>query len=665
VKFLLIVILGGTIWSALCTGNSTVLGPSQNYVVIDARAVSDDYLAKILTAAVQASGPSDWFDVSVVGNKSLDDILADQYNLTQDNLVLYPKTHDAVRRMIFKGNSINAPDQPLPVVLRLPRLPCIPDRDARADLVQVQRARSNFTVVQLGQLGVLLDSSMNKGIDRRKASTIAFLDTDAFKDALSKQGRARGSRPLYAGPQNSFLLNASSSSAACDQNSSQATTVQVAVPESVRQRIGQIPPALAGDLYILDFDFDATDCSHGKKVRDVAVETLRRYGASHLVNDHVKTIELNYFGHPSEVRETLRSIITGVVDSSLSCQYRRLFAESFNTSLNSCADELPVISDAADSTGPARIPGFYLWLIFEYVLDSSSQASVVSSSFFTTGDGFDVATSEMPGRWPALVAAVLNPDWFPPSHVDELPGSWQPARRFWERRADFGTFLIGALLNDRSTFGMTSSETLEHSDAVTAFAYGQGYGGGPSDSADQVKCISPNDTGTSFATPAVAVQLYLARALWRTERQKTNNALATDISAYDVPVMEAKRRLELSSAVEPGLIGKASAAGMPEFERLIAPTQGTTDVLVTSDGYVKTGVVEFAQVSLGGSKRQYGGEDIGGIQVIEGQVFVYDEHRMAWRKADTAEFFVRIQGQEIFTTPVDFSKSYHTIARYR
>jgi len=127
--------------------------------------------------------------------------------------------------------------------------------------------------------------------------------------------------------------------------------------------------------------------------------------------------------------------------------------------------------------------------------------------------------------------------------------------------------------------------------------------------------------------------------------------------------MEAKRRLTLSATVSPDLINKSGAAGVPDFERLIAPARNE-DVLVSADRTVRVGRVERAIVVVEGKKREYG-DKIGGIQVIQGRVFVYDEDLMAWQEGAVNDFYVRIQDQPEISSPSDFEKSYVSIVRFK
>jgi hypothetical protein len=128
--------------------------------------------------------------------------------------------------------------------------------------------------------------------------------------------------------------------------------------------------------------------------------------------------------------------------------------------------------------------------------------------------------------------------------------------------------------------------------------------------------------------------------------------------------MEAKRRLALSAIVAPELIGKAAAAGVPQFECFVAPSG---DVLVTADNLIKPGVVTDARVKVNGltldyNDRQHG---FGGIQIHEKHVFVYDETTKSWRRADNDGFYVRLQDGTEFSDPISFSAAYNSIARYR
>jgi hypothetical protein len=655
----------------ICSQSRTCAAERPRYILIDARSASDSELADVYTAVAASSPQGEWRNVTVFPTEDLTNILAREYNLTASNLELYPETNEAVRAMIKVANpAVNIDSAPLAVgSLLLPPLPSIPDRvTAKPDLVQVQ-VKGNYSVVQLRSfLTDSLTAGNPRAISLREAGTFALLDR--LEEQLQKQPQTT-QRHLYMGVMKDLTIKLLSGADGCTTSTS--NPVDINVPESVKNRVSQIPDSAAGNLYVLDFDLDATDCSHGKKVHDVVVQLLKRYGAAHLANDtHIKTIELDYYAHPLQSRTLLSTFVDTVLDNdnenSLYCEYGHLFAESFNATLDSCDEKLTDIPLAAttDDAKVGTIPGFYLWLLFEYVLDSSSKASVVTSSFYTFSDGFDVATSEKLRQWPALVAAVLNPDRFPPSFANELTNE-QPQKQFFIKHDRYGTFLVGALLRDGAVFGMTASQTEDDPDAVTAFALGEGYGTKDTNAGCFTSCIVPDDKGTSFAAPAIAVQLFLARALWRFEASKTAanpDAVQFGKSADTVPVMEAKRRLALSANVDPSLIGKASAAGTPLFERLVAPAG---DVLVTADNSIKQGVVTDARAKVKGlaldyNDRQHG---FGGIQVHAGHVFIFDETTKAWRQADDDGFYIRFQDGSEYSDPLKFATDYKSVAKYK
>jgi hypothetical protein len=638
------------------------------YVLIDARSASDSELADVFTAVAASSTQIEWRTVTVSPSEDMTEILGREYNLTRSSLELYPATNEAMRAIIKAANpAVNIDLVPLlagPILL--PPVPSIPNwGTAQPDLVQVQVKGQRYFVTRLHSLLSSSDKPLQvESKALRDAGTIALLDR--FQEQLQKQSRTR-QRHLYMGVIKDLRVNLLSETNGCSTSTSEP--IEMSVPASIRDRVSQIPDSAAGNIYILDFDLDASECSHGKKVRDVVIQLLKTYGAKHLANEgHVKTIELNYYAHPLQARETLSTIVDTVLDNSLYCEYGRLFAESFGATLDSCDEKLTDVplSATVDEAKQGTIPGFFLWLLFEYVLDSSSNASVVTSSFYTFSDGFDIATSEKLRQWPALVAAVLNPDRFPPQYANELTGE-QPLKQFFIKHDRYGTFLVGALLRDASPFGMIASQTDDDSDAVTAFALGEGYGTKDPNTGCFTSCIVPENKGTSFAAPAVAVQLYLARALWRSEAFKTDSSLPSiKFGSTDdtVSVMEAKRRLALSASVDPVLVGKASAAGIPLLERFVAPAG---DVLVTADNTIKQGVVTDARVKVKGlvldyNDRQHG---FGGIQVHGGHTFVYDEATKAWRQADDAGFYVRLQDGTEYSDPASFAAAYNSIAKYK
>jgi len=634
------------------------------FLVIDARA-NDAKLAKYYSAVAQAYQFADWYDYKTSGSDTILTLIAANYNMTSLNLGRFPETCDVVTQMIlFKNPSEHDPTAPIVSrSIRLPRLPKLPNPDARPDLVQVQSINGGaYYVEKLAALNepAKIGNVRHENLPLEEAGSIALLDTRNLRDAIDYQGTLK--LQLYAGPSARLKLYPLESTPNPRPPSfSQSAVVQLpSAPDFVKARVQNISPSLAGKLYILDFDVDS-NCSHGKKVSEVVTQTLESFGGKNL-SDHIVLIELNYFAHPASARSKLSFIVENVTDNDVSCLYKRYFSESFGRVLTSCDDSLPEVAPQATSPDVFYVPGFYLWLLFEYLLDPISEASVVSNSYYTVSNGFDVATSERPNHWPALVAAAFNPG-IPPPFATSLQYE-QPTKKFWTSRTEFGTFLVGAVLKDGSSYGMTSDESHEYPSGVTAFALGEGYGN-TEDEATKT-CIRPDNKGTSFATPVISLELFLARAIWRSEDKlnKQNQESPDWKHAHEpVSVMEAKRRLILSSTVSPDLVDKAGAAGVPDFERLVAPATNE-DVLVSANKEVKVGMVERAIVVLKGRKREYG-DKVGGIQVSGGRVFAYDEDLMAWQEGEARDFYVKIQDRPEINSVSEFEKSYISIVRFK
>jgi hypothetical protein len=657
----------------------------KHLLIVNASAIKDSDLAAVYVAAAQVGNAADWRVFTVPENSGLSRWLASEYNLTGSNIERYPATAAAMSAMIVKVNDLKSDQLSHGQQLRLPVLPAIPDVQAAHDLVQIPVSGQTYRAVPLSSLAEINYASHPDAAIRQLAANIAFQDSAALRTSLLRQGSLRTARKLYTGPSELLPLELLGESH-CNSGAilAEPSAPALAVDPELRRRVAAIPTEAAGYLYVLDFNFGSRDCTHGNKVLDVLRSRLREYGAHHLT-DNIKTLELNFFGRPDQARDTLEMILGSVIDLSFACHYRRLFAESHGVALPSCETPLRDLPVVAQNLGEQNVsvPGYYLWLLYEFLLDSSSKASVVSSSFFTLANGFDIAGASLVNKWPALVTAVLNPDKFPPSRADEL-GAEQPTKSFFIRRLEFGTFLVGAVLRDGTSFGMTSSDAPEFSNAVTALQFGDGYGEFDAATGVRTSCIAPTDKGTSFATPALAVDLFLARALWRSQSPSPGAIVPdrTDLpfaSMTDpVPVLEAKRRLALAATVVPELVGKAATAGIPDLALLAAPAPRGVDVAVAIDGTIKQISVSTARVRYDGFLQSYPAA-FGAIQVHNGITFVFDESRRAWRAVETNEdFYVQITqlsqdvggGQSVietveFRSPDAFASTYLSIARYK
>jgi hypothetical protein len=660
---------------------------SRRLIIVNASSTEDGDLAALYVSAAQVANTADWRRFSVPEDSALSRWLARDYNLTGTSIDRFPKTAAAMLSMLISVNKLPSEQLRRGDEILLPVLPAIPNLGAAQDLVQIPVGNKLYRSVPLSSLSNADYKSGHSSGVLQLAANVAFEDSAALRMALQRQSKLRVTRKLYGGPTDLLsiqLLGVPARSSGLSLPD-QALKAQPSLDSDLAARAGAIPAEAAGYLYVLDFDIGSEKCSHGRMVLDVIKSRLNAYGAGHLFSTNVKPLELNFFGRPDETKVTLENILTTVIDLGFACHYRRLFAESHGLVLDSCdtpLSKLPVVAQTVREDS-VSVPGYYIWLLYEFLLDASSKASVVSSSFFTHAGGFDIAGGSAVNKWPALVTAVLNPDRFPPARADELAIE-QPTKSFFVRRLEFGTVLVGAVLRDGSMFGMTSSESPELSNAVTALQFGDGYGEYDPATGALMTCISAQDKGTSFATPALAVDLFLARALWRTAPGSPGalpiaaNGVAFGQHPDPVPVLEAKRRLALAATVIPSLVGNAATAGVPELARLAAPVPRGSDVAVLRDGSVRQVNVTAARVRFDSFLQNYP-QTFGAVQVRDGKVFVFDEFRRAWRLLESVEdFFVQVtqlsaeqSGQPValqtveFTSPEQFSSTYQSIARYK
>ncbi|WNG38645.1 S8/S53 family peptidase [Archangium violaceum] len=187
------------------------------------------------------------------------------------------------------------------------------------------------------------------------------------------------------------------------------------------------------------------------------------------------------------------------------------------------------------NTNKHIVPILYLVALYDELLERNPSA-IISSSFFTTADPFKVfPNSFKPGSGALLFSAALNT----PGDVEDTP--YEPQKTFWQLRHDYGVVLVGGTDTNGKAFGMSSSKGA----GLSCLARGAGYKG---------RCVTEDEHGASFATPAVASMLLVARSFWR-----LNNEHVSGVAA--------KRRLLLAS--RPYLQFKQSAAmGSPQPDKL-------------------------------------------------------------------------------------------------
>lgn len=326
-------------------------------------------------------------------------------------------------------------------------------------------------------------------------------------------------RPIYEGP-STETIRVEQPPATAFEMPGAALPEPMDVSAELRHLTSSLSATNAPTLFLLDFYEANNACGHGRKVRDVSDLVLRELAAQHLLGK-IQPIELSFYPHNPQALKVLDRFIDKY-RPEVRDQLRR-FRES-------------LVALYRDNDDRQLVPILYLMALYDELLDESDD-SVISSSFFTTADIFKVLPkSYLPSSNSVLLSAALNL----PSSVEDT--QYEPQKTFYDLRHDYGLILVGSWNRLGDPFGMSSRA----GDGVTCIGYGFGWKG---------ECIGPSDGGNSFATPAIATMMLLAKAYWKSHGESLDGVAA-------------KRRLLLSSRPTSKFEHYASM-GPPSMSRLL------------------------------------------------------------------------------------------------
>jgi hypothetical protein len=371
--------------------------------------------------------------------------------------------------------------------------------------------------------------------------------------------------------------------------------------QAVSTFLSGIAPQATGKLYILDFFKPAgtQDCTHGDMVFDVAKQTLEGYGAGQLVGN-IKPIQIDFFENKDDASAIIREYISSFA------------SEKIQKNLTAALDNLR--AQKKPKPDKKYVPLLYLQALYQ-TLTSKPDTAVVTSSFFIHFDGYRVIPIEYrPDSKVQLLSAVMDD-----SGTKVEDALTEPQKSFYDARRDLGVILVGAEKEPGTPYGMIS----QAGDGVTALARGAGWGGANS-------CITPKKIGTSYSTPSVAVQMFLARAFW------TANGM-------DISAKEAKVRLLLSSDLNPSYVQNYASGGIPRLEKLLRPNGAFAEAAdgAITDVSLSDSFIDVKATSGNIPDRfnfQRGTKGFCGIQVADGRVFIFREAAMRWEEVEVVSF---------------------------
>lgn len=373
----------------------------------------------------------------------------------------------------------------------------------------------------------------------------------------------------------------------------------------IKEKLAALDHSNAGKYYVLDFfkKENHDDCTHGEKVLDVIYQLLDDYGISDW-KTNIMPYELDFFSNISHSKE--------VVDNFITQNYANPTIQGV---LQGALAALIELADADHYQ--YNVPLLYLRSLFFDILDQND-SNIISCSFWIRNDTFDMLPVQfLPDSKTLLFSAVLNQSGFIEDNL-----YLQPLRKFWDIRHDYGVFLVGGQKNNNELFGLTS----ETGNGISCLDKGSGWG-------NENTCISPNEAGTSFATPALATKVYLAKAYWKE-------------NGIDISSKEAKIRVFLSGELFESAVDHYALPGIPQLDRLLF-IEGFIGIDRNNECRqmnVERCVVEIKEEGSEFSHK-YAVQPsfkIRGIQVLNESFFVFDSELMVWKKVEINSLYLKL-----------------------
>lgn len=292
-----------------------------------------------------------------------------------------------------------------------------------------------------------------------------------------------------------------------------------------------------GKLYLLDFfaPKGSQQCEHGDLVRDKSEQILEAIGAG-VLKDRIESINIDFFAN----RQGNLDLIRKWVD-----RFSGPLKEQYLEKLS--ALERRPAPPSTPGQAKLTVPGLFLQALYGTLLQRQDTL-VISSSFSTiSNDGVFPREFLFSGKSISLVSAVLNES---ADLEDDFYKNQEPLQTFRMSGDELGAVLVGFKDGNGQPKGMFSSSGV----GVTTIDFGTvvGQSGG---------CKGKADLGASFAAPAVAAKLLVARLIWTAEGGSANAIVA-------------RRRLVMAGKVEESLLGRYRSASTPSIQRLLRPRGG-------------------------------------------------------------------------------------------
>jgi hypothetical protein len=453
-------------------------------------------------------------------------------------------------------------------------------------------------------------------------------ESDAFLERLPENQKSKLlSKSIYLGPKDEVVRLAVS-----PVKNLKIETIKnnLEYPVSpVKSIVEKLEAKSAGYYYILDF-FNPTDenaCTHGRLVMDKAIALLNNYGASHLAKNIIP-IELSFYDNKDFAVEEMAKYVNG---------YGDIIAANLNQIKETLkdSDEPP-----SDFSSDKAIPLFYLNALYSNLL-ADQNTSIISSQYYAYIDGYEtLPATYIPKSDVPLISAVLDDSV---DTVEEVIGI-EPIRSFRDKRLEYGVSLVGAF-EAGVPFGMYSRD----GNGVTFLDDGvvEGF---------SEACKGVLDKGTSFSTPSIGIKMFLAKAYWKMMGIKVN-------------AFEEKIRFLLASDIVPSYVSNYASAGVPRLERLLKPDgpslikQDNSVIVLDREDFL--GNMQYKTNHKGSVKTQNFERDggISGLQVVDGQTYIFTEAKLKWEKVDVIRISIIInRSMPEIRSIMEFSKQYKGVS---
>lgn len=379
------------------------------------------------------------------------------------------------------------------------------------------------------------------------------------------------------------------------------------IPERLTTDLAALDTADFGMYYILDV-FREGKCLHGTKVYEVVKEVLESYHLGKALSK-VDTIPINYFTNRKKC-------------DSVYMAYTRLDGvDGLDKDVTTYGPPVDSITFAQYAGDDKYSPENYLSAI--NILLISKGPSIISSSF-TVGCSSDILTPAISSDTLLsginFIAAATNTDtsieiYRRPqgSSLTDRQPYVEPLMSYMASSPNLGTIIVGDALSDTVFAGNFSSDGTH----ITCLGMGTNWGGVD-------VCLHPTESGTSLATPEVGAKLFIAKAWWKKQKIPVNS-------------IEARRRLILSTNLQPRFVGSFASGGMVSLDKLL---QTSNAYLVSMNGEIipidtiDMSTIQYHQYSFGllksGDFQGTDDESLRGLYWVNKKFYIFNEKTEKW-----------------------------------